>query len=255
MRPIVINTIAFSKALLAGASQADFFVLMKHLGVQQVELRQEYFRGDMEIGLAAEKAQSLGLSLRYSVLQPLFVNGCLSEERLFQNIVEAQRLSAISLKCAIGDFVDLTANDRTVLRDFSHTFAGELMVENGQTRRDGSLKKLFSFLRACAEAEIDLGMTFDVGNWYWVRENPMEAAELFYPYIRYIHVKDAQAINETSYQAMPLGHGEIPLAAILDKLPPKVPLALEYPAGTDPEVTLRQGIHWLQHYEIEKSTS
>ena len=75
-------------------------------------------------------------------------------------------------------------------------------------------------------------MTFDVGNWHWVGECPLQAAQAFAPRVVYVHCKGVQRRPER-WVAVPPLESAAPWRAVLRALPPGVPWAIEYPLVGD----------------------
>ena len=56
------------------------------------------------------------------------------------------------------------------------------------------MESLQEFFQAADGAGLDLGMTFDMGNWHWVGECPLRAAEALASRVRYVHCKGVQRL-------------------------------------------------------------
>ena len=108
----------------------------------------------------------------------------------------------------------------------------ELLIENDQTAAAGSLAALKSFFAAAAAHDLPLGMTFDMGNWHWVGECPLQAAQALAPRVRYVHCKGVQR-QPLRWVAVPLAESAAPWRAVLRALPADVPWAIEYPLAGD----------------------
>ena len=91
-----------------------------------------------------------------------------------------------------------------------------------------------------ALAGLDLGMTFDMGNWHWVGECPLEAARALGRRVRYVHCKGAQRVP-AKWVAVPLGDSIAPWRAVLRELPADVPHAIEYPLTGDDLLAVTRG--------------
>ena len=113
--------------------------------------------------------------------------------------------------------------------DFSLTTEGSAYLAHV---REG-LGALQRFFAAQRDAGLDLGMTFDMGNWHWLGECPLEAARTFAPHVRYVHCKGVQR-RPDKWVAVPLAESAAPWRAVLRALPADVPHAIEYPlVGND----------------------
>lgn len=243
---IVVNTIAFSEQMQRQVEQLTFFAEIALLGIQYVEVRQEYFLRQEEYVLTAREAEKYGLKLLYSVPKQLFQNGRLDRRMIEETVREAQELSAIAVKWTRGDFKGWHLQDLDWMVEMTQSFQGVLTVENDQTEQDGTLFNYREFLKECREVNVPLYSTFDIGNWKWVLEDPLQSARELSSYVKYIHIKDVVVKPEGPPEAVPLGQGELFLKEILKQLPENLLVALEYPCGNHPFDLLREGINWLE---------
>jgi sugar phosphate isomerase/epimerase len=147
-------------------------------------------------------------------------------------------LRAPRLKMAIGGFCPASHRTLAQLKDQLAAQPVELLLENDQTETAGSLPAMLHFFNAQQAAGLDLGMTFDMGNWHWQGECPLQAAKALAHRVRYIHCKGVQRLPN-KWVAVPLAESVAPWRAVLRALPADVPHAIEYPLiGDDlPEIT------------------
>ena len=108
----------------------------------------------------------------------------------------------------------------------------ELVIENDQTVTAGTVPALQAFFAAADAHGLRLGMTFDMGNWHWTGECPLQAAEAFASRVVYVHCKGVQRLP-TKWVAVPLAESAAPWRAVLRALPATVPWAIEYPLMGD----------------------
>jgi len=247
---IVVNTIAFVEQVSQGEQQLTFFAQLAALGIQYVEVRQEYFSGRDELADTARVAEQYGLKLLYSVPKPLFQNGRLDTDMIEETLREASQLAVIAIKWTRGNFVGWQPQDLEWMLNKAKSFSGLLTVENDQTEQDGTLRDYLAFLKQCSEVGVPLRSTFDVGNWAWVGEEARFNAQQLHSFVAFIHLKDVR-INSADYptgpEAVPLGEGELPLKEVLAALPHPLLVALEYPCGSRPLDLLETGIRWLEN--------
>src|SRR5690606_7700853 len=124
-----------------------------------------------------------------------------------------------------------------------------LLIENDQTGPAGTLPALQRFFDCVDQAGLDLGMTFDMGNWHWTGECPMQAAEAFSKRVRYVHCKGVQR-QPARWVAVPLSDSAAPWRALLRAMPREVPRAIEYPlVGEDLLSITRNAIEQLRTVE------
>jgi sugar phosphate isomerase/epimerase len=89
-------------------------------------------------------------------------------------------------------------------------------------------------------------MTFDMGNWHWTGECPLEAARALAARVAYVHCKGVQR-QPRKWVAVPLADSAAPWRTVLRSMPPDVPWAIEYPlAGDDLLAMTRAGIDQLR---------
>ncbi len=72
-------------------------------------------------------------------------------------------------------------------------------------------------------------MTFDMGNWHWVGECPLQAAQALGRRVRYVHCKGAQRLPAKWVAPCRWPIRSAPWRAVLRALPADVPRAIEYP--------------------------
>jgi sugar phosphate isomerase/epimerase len=84
------------------------------------------------------------------------------------------------------------------------------------------------------------GMTFDMGNWHWTGECPLEAAQHLGGRVCYVHCKGVQR-EPRRWVAVPLSDSAAPWRAVLRKLPRDVPWAIEFPLAGDDLLEVTRG--------------
>ena len=107
------------------------------------------------------------------------------------------------------------------------------MVENGQLREGGLIVQfagLVDALRREGYADV-LGITFDIGNWQWPGEAPLEAARQLAPHVEYIHCKAVAGEGARRFAVAPAADDPL-FTAALRLLPREVPRGIEFPFGT-----------------------
>lgn len=89
-------------------------------------------------------------------------------------------------------------------------------------------------------------MTFDMGNWHWQGECPLQAAQALAPHVRYVHCKGVQRLP-AKWVAVPLADSVAPWRAVLRALPADVPHAIEYPlVGDDLVAVTREQVAFIR---------
>lgn len=225
---LAVNTLVFLEDLQKGTPQADMLEWISGCGVHKAEIRREFIADfDTELRQIRAKAEALGMELFYSVPDTLFAEGKLKGEKVESYLFEAKAMGCHHVKLTIGAYGVLKPAAVQTLNALCERDAVALTVENDQTAGDGRLEKLRGFLEEAAALGGDIGMTFDVGNWLWQKESPLQNAEILSRYTTYIHLKDA--VDSVPPRTTLLGDGSIDWRAVLNRLPAAAPVALEYP--------------------------
>jgi sugar phosphate isomerase/epimerase len=183
----------------------------------------------------------------YSSAEDLWAaDGTLNRPALERALAAAQVLGAPRLKMAVGGFGPASNSTLAMLQDRLQAAQTELVIENDQTPGAGTLGALQDFFDTANAQGIFLGMTFDMGNWHWSGECPLQAAAALAPQVRYVHCKGVQR-QPQRWVAVPLAESSAPWRAVLRALPADVPWAIEYPlAGDDLLAVTRQEIDQLR---------
>ena len=233
MPPIIVAASAFAPDTEVGARGQDALVpILKDVRADGIEIRRELF-GERETGLAMDRLKEAvansGLLAVYSAPVEMWgADGTWNEREMETAYDEAQRLGAFLLKTSLGRF-DPARSDLEALRRLIERGRIVVAVENDQTEYGGTVEALSHYFRACRERNIPAKMTFDIGNWHWTGEDPLEAAERFSEHVGYIHCKHAEK-RDGAWIGLPLpAESNARWREVLAALPRDVPLAIEYP--------------------------
>jgi sugar phosphate isomerase/epimerase len=227
---VLISLSSFGAAEVGRHGQLWCTRLALEAGADSVEVRGELLRD-----AAAELPALAGLASVYSSPEGLWADdGALDEGALARGLAAASVLRAHRLKMSIGGYGSGSQRSLARLKELldDRAFEVELLIENDQTAKAGTLPALQAFFGAADAAGLDLGMTFDMGNWHWLGECPLAAAEALGPRVRYVHCKGVQRLP-AKWVAVPLAESLAPWRAVLRALPADVPHAIEYPLVGD----------------------
>ncbi|VTU30822.1 Xylose isomerase-like TIM barrel [Variovorax sp. PBS-H4] len=227
---VLVSLSSFGAAEVGRHGQLWCTRLALEAGADSVEVRGELLRN-----ASAELPELAGLASVYSSPEGLWSdNGALDEGALARGLAAVGVLRAHRLKMSIGGYAAGSQGSLARLRELLHEQAPEveLLIENDQTARAGTLPALQGFFSAADSAGLDLGMTFDMGNWHWLGECPLAAAQALAPRVRYVHCKGVQRLP-AKWVAVPLAESMAPWRAVLRALPADVPHAIEYPLVGD----------------------
>lgn len=240
-KDIVINTLMYQSLIEGGTKQVDLLPKIKALSISQAEVRREYIQDfAAELDQLFQASQELGITLRYSVPDDIFVNGQVNP-KLPQYLDEAKQMGIVSIKFNTGDYQDFKGDLATEL-EFLTDADVMVNVENDQTQISGTVEPLFKFLTDETNQNVNIGYVDDLGNWAYVGQNALDSSQKLAAFVRYIHVKDIKFDNNEP-KVVPLSKGTLDWREILAILPSSLPVALEYPAAN--EQVIKDGIDQL----------
>ena len=245
---ILISLSAFGAAEVRRHGQLWFAHLSYAAGADGVEVRSELLLdAARELPALALGARTANKSVLYSSADGLWLaDGQLDQSALERALAATQALGATRLKMAIGGFGPASVDSLALLQDLLRDSPIELLIENDQTPEAGTLTALQDFFASAQAHGVAPGMTFDIGNWHWNGECPLQAAAALSAHVRYVHCKGVQR-QATRWVAVPLTESSAPWRAVLRALPADVPWAIEYPlAGDDLLGVTRQEVTRLR---------
>lgn len=229
---LVLNFLVFAEKIENGALQSELLPEIAALGFQAVEIRREYFKDlTKEIPVIKSEAERLKLELFYSVPDEVYVAGKINP-KLEDYLSEAQQMGVKHIKWNIGAFEGNLHEDE--LKALIESGVA-ITVENDQTQTSGTITAIETYMKAVEAAGLAIGYVYDLGNWRFVGEDEMKAAEKLTDYVQYIHMKDVGYENGQP-KAAGLDHGEINWRKVLTILPKNCPIAIEYPTVSDAEI-------------------
>jgi len=231
---VLISLSSFGAAEVRRHGQPWFARLAHEAGADGVEVRGELLTDPAaELPAIAAVARERSLALVYSSPEGLWrADGAFDAEALERALQAAALLGAPQLKMSIGAYRRQSASTLSMLTDSLQGRSAALLIENDQTASAGSLSALQAFFADAAQHGLAPGMTFDMGNWHWVGECPLQAAQDCAPRVAYVHCKGVQR-QPQRWVAVPLADSAAPWRAVLRALPPDVPWAIEYPLAGD----------------------
>ena len=236
-REIGLNTLAYlQKAADSKVEQKEILQEIKEMGFPFVEVRREYIlSGKTEMKEIAQQAADLNLKVFYSVPAELFTAGALNAH-LSSYFEEAAHLNAVQLKLTLGEFQGLTSVLAEKLRELLTNFSVHLTVENDQSIGKGSPDVLMAFIAEARKASLDIGLTFDTGNFVYIDIDPFVAANAMNEAVTYIHIKNVGYAAE-GIVLSGLETGLVDMRRLLSCFPDSVPASIEYPCGGGEEAT------------------
>jgi len=242
MQQVLISLSSFGAAETRRHGQLYFARLACAAGADGFEVRGELLNEPAaELAAIAAAFRNEGRALVYSSPEGLWsADGRLDGAALARAMEAAALLGAPRLKMSIGGFVAASSRGFDRLARALGDAAIELVIENDQTVPAGTLPPLQAFFAEAQRAGLPLGMTFDMGNWHWLGEDPLECARTFGAQVRYVHCKGVQR-QPAKWIAVPLADSAAPWRAVLRQMPRGLPWAIEYPLVGDDLLAVTRG--------------
>ncbi|MCD5993160.1 AP endonuclease [Pseudomonas sp. CDFA 602] len=241
MNPVSISLSSFGADLVRQRGQAAFVPLLAACNVARIELREELLT-DEDLPALASTIRTQGLECLYSSPMELWLTGQPQPNpELEATLQRAQSSGARWLKVSLGNFTE--HSDLSALGALLSGQTVKLLVENDQTSHGGIIAPFCDFLAQAQSLKMDIGMTFDVGNWQWQDQNVISAAQQLGRYVRYVHFKAVTHNANGKPTAIPPAEADLPAwRELLAYMPDAVPRAIEYPLQGDDllEVTRHQ---------------
>lgn len=245
---ILISLSSYGAAEVRRHGQLWFARLAREAGADGVEVRGELLTdAATELPRLAQAVAQSRMQVVYSSPEGLWrADGSLDRPALDRALEAAATLGAPRLKMSIGGFGANSPGTVPALKERVAASGIELLIENDQTPSAGTLGALGRFFAATAAQGLPLRMTFDMGNWHWTGECPLQAAGALAPLVGYVHCKGVQR-QPHRWIAVPLADSAAPWRAVLRALPAAVPWAVEYPlAGDDLPAATRAAVEQLR---------
>jgi sugar phosphate isomerase/epimerase len=248
MQVVLISLGAFGAAEVRRHGQLWFTRLAQAAGADGVEVRGELLLDPAgELPAIGRALREHGSAVVYSSPEGLWAaDGALDAAALERALAAARALGAPRLKMSIGGFGAGSSAGFVPLARRRGGPGTELVIENDQTVAAGTLAALQAFFAQAQAAGLPLGLTFDMGNWHWLGECPLAAAQALGARVGYVHCKGVQR-QPRRWVAVPLADSQAPWRAVLRALPRGRPWAIEYPLqGDDLQAVTRDQVAALR---------
>ena len=236
MSEVVIVASAFGADAIRRDSHDAWVEAVARSGAAAFEVRRELFASGSQAGLPAlrglgEAIGAHGMWSVYSTPAGLYTStGELDEDALQLSLAEADALGARLVKLQLGGFGNGVRANGAKIADCLRGSTARLVVENGQLREGGLVAQFVAVFDAMQrEGYADaLGMTFDIGNWQWPGEAPLDAARQLAAHVKYIHCKAVVGEGARRFAVAPASDDPL-CAEVLRHLPRDVPRGIEFP--------------------------
>lgn len=231
-RAFVLNTLAYKQVFNENPTlgQAELLHEIKTAGFQIIEIRREYIKGgEEEIRHIAKKAVEEEVNLLYSIPDELYKKNELNPA-LEQYFKEAQLLHSPQIKLTLGEYENITEQQAEIINEYMQKYAIKVLIENDQNKEISNSLNLKTFVTQAEQIGLAIGLTFDIGNFVHIGENPMESAQTLKPFVQYIHIKNTKK-TKTGIVTTDIESGDLNIEAIINEFPKDLPYGLEYSCG------------------------
>lgn len=226
MNRLYVNTIIMNGTDCT--SQNDFMkeLAKLQLPIEGIEVRREYFSSDkkereQQFLDILETGKLNNWKLRYSVPEPLFTKNGINNQ-FSEWLAEGKAMEVESIKLNIGNLSGITQIKNSEFKQFLADESFKITIENDQTYDNGSLNNVLKSLSLIEKQNLQIGYTFDLGNWMVIEENPQKSFIETKKYISIFHLKNMNTQN----QSVLLDKGQL---SWRDYLIEDWPIVLEYP--------------------------
>lgn len=230
---LVFNTLVAQEKINSGLTQLEIFDYIVDLGFNSIEVRREYFKNiDSEVEAIAKYSKEQNITILYSVPEVIFLENGELNPNIEHYFTEACNLHATHVKMTIGNYQNKEQlQNLKIINEQPFNFT----VENDQTEQSGTINNILKFLTEAEQSGINIGYTYDLGNFRYVGESEIVGAEALKDYVKYIHLKNVTRENDL-LRATSLEQGDINWRKVTMLLPNDVPVALEYPSNIKEEI-------------------
>ncbi|UBM23980.1 sugar phosphate isomerase/epimerase [Pseudomonas sp. p1(2021b)] len=248
--PVSISLSSFGADTVKRRGQIAYLPLLAQAGARRVEWREELFEAWPDAATLAKASDELGLESLFSTPLELWREDGSLEPAVAERLQLAEQIGAVALKVSLGHYRDTC--DLQALRPLLGRRAA-LFVENDQTAQGGRLEPMLRFFQRAAALDLAPGMTFDIGNWYWQDESPVQAAQALGRWVRYVHCKAVTRRDDGRLVAVPPQASDLVFwRRLMTHFVSGVPRAIEYPLVDDDLLAYtRQQVQHLAVLEAE----
>ncbi|KIY37986.1 AP endonuclease [Pseudomonas sp. 10-1B] len=230
--PVSISLSSYGADFVRQRGQEQFLDLLAAAGVTRVELREELFASAPDAVALGAVIAGLRLECLYSTPLELWTAEGLPDPLLLHKLETARAFGAVALKVSLGHYHERC--DIAALAALLPAHGPLLLVENDQTAHGGRIEPLQQFFQCADKCGLNLGMTFDIGNWQWQGEPARQAARQLGRWVRYVHCKAVQRRADGRLVAVPPQAADLQeWAALMAEFAPGVVRAVEYPLVDD----------------------
>lgn len=240
--PVFICANAFGPVFVKHHGHATAANLASRAGAAGLEVRQELMTpADYPLSSLKNVLDNLQLGCTFSAKVHVWNYEHCDKEGLLKALEIAEELGARLLKVSIGAL----PADPSLSREELETVAARLkqssvrlVIENDQTPEGGDIEVMEKALALLAEAGIEAGLTFDTGNWYWVGENPIDAARQLGARVEYIHCKSIDIVHDQPRVCQPRAPHLAAWSTLWTAFKPNTLRSIEFPLAQEDSIDL-----------------
>nr|WP_314484583.1 AP endonuclease [uncultured Pseudomonas sp.] len=226
--PVSISLSSYGADFVRQRGQEQFIDLLASAGVSRVELREELFSCQPDPAALGAFIKGSGLQCLYSTPLELWSATGVPAPEVEDKLRIARELGAVAVKVSLGHYqadADMSALLAMLPKD-----GPLLLVENDQTPYGGRVAPLQAFFEQAQARGVQVGMTFDIGNWRWLDEPVLEAARRLGRWVHYVHCKAVTRQANGRLAAVPPQASDLEhWQAVLAHFTPGIVRAVEFP--------------------------
>ena len=240
--PVFICANAFGPTFVKHHGHATAANLAARAGAAGLEVRQELMtKADYPLDSLTQVFNQLDLECTFSAKAHVWNYEHCDVEGLLGALDIAETLGARLLKVGIGALPTDPSLSKSELLTVAARLKDSrvhLVIENDQTPEGGDIKVMETALALLADAGIEAGLTFDTGNWYWVGENPIDAARQLGSRVDYVHCKSIDLVNDQPRVCQPRAPHLAAWSTLWTAFKPNTLRSIEFPLAQEDSVDL-----------------
>lgn len=250
LKHIVVNTLVFDEWLKKGIKQSELMKPLREMGIKKVEVRREYLQSESELEKIKKAAKENQLTILYSVPELLFAEQMIEHKKLKQFFEEAQQMGAKYIKMTGGYANQIRQEDAMFIDTLIKQYEIErFSIENDQSVDYATANQLYQLVNQLTEKGAEVSITFDIGNFIYVHEDPVASARKLSKWVSVIHLKD---VKKEPIETTLLGEGDISIQEVISCLPENLDMVMEYPCGNQPIKVLKKELSKLSSLKKER---
>lgn len=254
--PVFICANAFGPKFVKHHGHATAANLASRAGAAGLEVRQELMTpADYPLSSLKSVLDNLQLSCTFSAKFHIWNYEHCDTASFFKVLDIAEELDARLLKVSIGALPMDPSISKSELESIGERLKQStvrLVIENDQTPEGGDISVMEKALDLLAQAGIDAGLTFDTGNWFWVGENPIDAARQLGARVEYVHCKSIDIVNDQPRVCQPRGIHLADWSTLWTAFKPNTLRSIEFPLAQEDSIDLNHNALVASAHEFIK---